>query len=261
MSDKTNPATTHESKIDLAQAFPIHTHALNAADHALIRQAREVIAKELRARELLEGCPEEPPEACFLFNETYAGVLDMARVTPITWDGWFARQIAFSVWNGACPPLSDCGADWSEYSAGRDAMAMLSDPARFLPDATPDPASPSSHKADDGELLHLMERTLKVLDAFDKLGDEWCHVVDIPADIEAEQMRLWDVMNDLRTKALGLPAHTPEDLKAKARLVMTTLPLSLDGTLAPEHGDYPAFALCRDLIGREDCPPRSEVPV
>ncbi|MFT8948068.1 MAG: hypothetical protein ABF876_16315 [Acetobacter aceti] len=257
MNDQTNTSTMHDSKIDLAQAFPIRTHALNAADHALIQQAREVTAKELRARDLLEGSSEEPPEAGSLFNEACSDVRGMARVTPVTWDGWFARQIAFSVWNGSGLPLSDCPTAWSEYAAGRDVMAMLNDPARFLPDTTPDQPPASPHEVDDSKLLHLMERTLKVLDAFDKLGDEWCHAVDIPADIEAEQMRLWDVMNDLRTKALSMPAHTPEGLKAKARLVMTTLPLSLDGTLAPENSDYPAFALCRDLIGGEERPARS----
>ncbi|MBB2199368.1 MAG: hypothetical protein ABF479_09520 [Gluconacetobacter sp.] len=103
--------------------------------------------------------------------------------------------------------------------------------------------------AEDADLLRRVDAALSAHAAFTALAGQWSATVLVPANIRAEQGRLWDVANDLRLAAMELPASTVAGLRAKARLVLTTLDLRADGTIRPDEDDFVAWSLCRDLIG------------
>ncbi|GBQ96646.1 hypothetical protein GLI01_23220 [Gluconacetobacter liquefaciens] len=110
-------------------------------------------------------------------------------------------------------------------------------------------ASCAPQAADDTTLLRRAEAALSAHAAFVGLADRWGATVHVPAGIRAERGRLWDVANDLRLAAMELPARTVAGLRAKARLVLTTLDLRADATIRPDQDDFAAWSLCRDLIG------------
>ncbi|MBV1835741.1 hypothetical protein [Acetobacter estunensis] len=194
MNGETGTVPAHESTADLAQAFPIRTHALNAADHGLIQQARDVTAKELRARATVDDTEADP-----LFAETTDGIRAMADIKPATWDGWFARQVAFSVWTGASKPCADSASEWAEFASGRDAMTMLANPPPLA----------------DAELIDICQQAAELRQKEDD------HTIP---DDEAERYadRFWDEVKRIRARR----AMTIDGARALARLIEDT-----DGSL------------------------------
>ncbi|MFW7268631.1 hypothetical protein ACMAUO_11760 [Gluconacetobacter sp. Hr-1-5] len=102
--------------------------------------------------------------------------------------------------------------------------------------------------ADDTILLRRAEAALSAHAAFEALAKRWGNTVLIPEGVVAEETRMLDLVNDLRLAAMELPARTAAGLRAKARLVLTTLDLNADGTIRPDQDDFEAWSLCRDLI-------------
>ena len=100
----------------------------------------------------------------------------------------------------------------------------------------------------DAELLGCAERALAAWSVCEALGIKWSIVADIPSEIEEEWKRLYDMADDLRGKAVCLPARTRAGLKAKARLTLTALALRNDDSLRPGDEGFEAWSLCQDLL-------------
>mgnify|MGYP001173700153 FL=1 len=100
----------------------------------------------------------------------------------------------------------------------------------------------------DAELLRLAAHALTAWAAYEALANEWSVVVCIPEEIYAEQVRLYNAADELRQKAMCLPARTFPGLRAKARLTHTALGVRNDGTLRPGDEDFEAWSLCQDLL-------------
>lgn len=101
----------------------------------------------------------------------------------------------------------------------------------------------------DAELLRLSARYWAEEAELLALEEPWFDIVGgAPKGLRDGWQPRHAAQAHLRARALGLPAHTPDGLRAKARFATEHMHTLSDGQVPPDNDDYAAWAFVRDVL-------------
>ncbi|WP_029604985.1 hypothetical protein [Kozakia baliensis] len=102
----------------------------------------------------------------------------------------------------------------------------------------------------DARLIDLTSQALAIDEEIIRQTEAWSDVLEAPpAHVEAQETALTQRLRQLQTDVASIQAQTLAGMKAKARLVLSSLPVNQHNRIDPDHSEFMVWTLCHDLLG------------